>query len=178
MKFYQMAVAARRGSTGMGSCFAEITMEMEASIWQETENCAPPSRRPGLPGMDKNAEKPEEKKGWGQSLAGRPYGRQISPLEASGSSEAREPSASGHPPTLAPASPVLPSWQAPSWWFQQSLCLGLWATCWTTSHDQWSFTHSRRTSSGTTRMLGMSSSYVEQLKGMSLLVRVWQNMVR
>ena len=115
MKCSQMAVAARRGSTGMGSCFAEITMEMEASIWQETENCAPPSRRPGLPGMDKNAEKPEEKKGWGQSLAGRPYGRQISPLEASGSSEAREPSASGHPPTLAPASPVLPSWQAPSW---------------------------------------------------------------
>ena len=32
--------------------------------------------------------------------------------------------------------------------------------------------NSRKASSGTTRMLGMSSSYVEQLKVMSLLVRV------
>ena len=99
----------------MGRCFVEITTEMEASIWQETEkNCAPPLGWPGLPGLDKNAEKPE-KKGWGQSLAGRPYWRQISPLEASGNSEARELSASGYPPTLALASPVPPSWQPPSW---------------------------------------------------------------
>ena len=58
-----MAVAARRGSTGTGSCIAVITMEMEASIWQETEkNCAPPLGWPGFLGLDKNAEKPEEKR--------------------------------------------------------------------------------------------------------------------
>ena len=35
----------------------------------------------------------------------------------------------------------------------------------------------KRTASETTRVLGMSSGYVEQLKGMSLLVRAWENMV-
>ena len=63
MKCSQMAVAAQRGSTGTGSCFAVITMEMEASIRQETEkNCALPIGWPGLLGLDKNAEKPEEKR--------------------------------------------------------------------------------------------------------------------
>ena len=51
------------------------------------------------------------------------------------------------------------------------------ATCWLTHNGQWRFTCSTRTSSGTTRALGMSSCYAEQLKGMSLLVKAWQNVV-
>ena len=35
----------------------------------------------------------------------------------------------------------------------------------------------KRTSSGTTMPLGVSSSYVKQLKGMALLVRAWQNVI-
>ena len=41
------------------------------------------------------------------------------------------------------------------------------------SIGQWRFTHSTRISSGITRVLSMSSSYVELLKGRSLLVRAW-----
>ena len=65
----------------------------------------------------------------------------------------------------------------PSPWLQQGLCLSPWAAWWSTSNSWWRFTHSTRTSSGTIRVPDISSSYVEQLKGMSLLVRAWQNVV-
>ena len=82
------------------------------------------------------------------------------------------PSTPGCPPTLSPAFPP-----SPSHWLQQGLCPGPWAACWLTPSGQWRFTQSMRTSSGTTRVPGMSSSYMEQLKDMSLLVRAWQNVV-
>ena len=50
---------------------------------------------------------------------------------------------------------------------QQGLCLGSLAARWPKFNGQWRFIHSRRTSSGTTRAPGMSSSYVELLKGLS-----------
>ena len=49
--------------------------------------------------------------------------------------------------------------------------------CRPVSDSWWKFTHSRRTSSGTTRALGMQSSHIEYQKDMSLLVRAWQNVV-
>ena len=52
-----------------------------------------------------------------------------------------------------------------------------WATCWSTPNSYWRFTQSTRTICGTTRAPGMSSSYVEQLKGMALLVWAWKKMV-
>ena len=99
-------------------------------------------------------------------------GQRISPRVASGSSDGREPSTPGHPPTSAPDFPG-----TPSPWLQQGLCLSPWTAWWSTPNSWWRFTHSTRTSSGTTRVPDISSSYVEQLKGMSLLVRAWQNVV-
>ena len=102
----------------------------------------------------------------------------LSPRVGSGSGGAGVPSSLGCPPILAPAFPVPSSWQ-----LQQGLWPGPWVACWPTSSGQWRFTHSLRTSSGTTRVPGFSSvekdthSYVEWLKDMSLLVRAWQNMV-
>ena len=52
------------------------------------------------------------------------------------------------------------------------------AACWPTPDSQWRFKYSTRTSSGTVRAPGMSSSYAEQLKGMSLLVKAWKIVVR
>ena len=49
---------------------------------------------------------------------------------------------------------------------------------WATPSSQWRFTCSVRTSSGKTRALGSLPSYMHQLKGMSPLVRTWQNAVR
>ena len=51
------------------------------------------------------------------------------------------------------------------------------ATHWLTPDGQWRFKHSTRTSNGIARAPGMSSTYAEWLKSMSLLVRAWQNMV-
>ena len=51
------------------------------------------------------------------------------------------------------------------------------AAHWLTPDSQWRFTCSTRASRGTTRTLGMSFSYMEWLKDMSLLVRAWQNVV-
>ena len=48
---------------------------------------------------------------------------------------------------------------------------------WPTPSSQWRFKCSMRTSSGKTRALGMLSRYMHHLKGMSLLVRAWQNVV-
>ena len=81
-------------------------------------------------------------------------------------------SAPGRTPPSAPAFCVFPSL-----WLQQGLCFGPHAACWPTADRWWRFTHSMRTSSGTVRTLGMSSSYIEQLNGTSLLVRAWQNVV-
>ena len=51
------------------------------------------------------------------------------------------------------------------------------AACWLTPDSQWRFKCSIRTSSGTARAPGMSSSYIDWLNGMSLLVRAWKNVV-
>ena len=89
------------------------------------------------------------------------------------SEDARVPSTPECPPTL---DPVFPGnlFQ----WLQQGLCLSPQVLHWPTSKGQWRFAHSTRTSSEITRTLGMSSSYVQQLKVMSLLVRAWQNVVQ
>ena len=47
------------------------------------------------------------------------------------------------------------------------------AACWLTPYGLWWLTHSTRTSSGTIRAPRMSPSHMEQLKGMSLLVKAW-----
>ena len=51
------------------------------------------------------------------------------------------------------------------------------AACWLTPDSQWRFKCWIRTSSGTARAPGMSSSYTDWLNGMSLLVRAWKNVV-
>ena len=98
-------------------------------------------------------------------------GQHIGHRVASGSSDSREPSTPGQPPTSAPDFPG-----PPSLWFQQGLCLSPWAAWWLTSNSWWRFTHSTRTSSGTTRVPDISSSNVEQLKGMCPF-RAWQSVV-
>ena len=89
------------------------------------------------------------------------------------SEDARVPSTPECPPTL---DPVFPGnlFQ----WLQQGLCLSFQVLHWPTFKGQWRFAHSTRTSSEITRTPEMSSSYVQQLKVMSLLVRAWQNMVQ
>ena len=88
---------------------------------------------------------------------------------ANGSSEARVPCTSRRHPMSAPALP-----RPPSQPLQQGLCFKLWLHV-ERLHSQWMFKCSMGTSIGTARVPGMSSSYTEQLKGMSLLVRAWQN---
>ena len=68
-------------------------------------------------------------------------------------------------PTLQPSPDSLPSYSSRSFALTFEL------------HGHWQFTCSMRTSSGTTRAPGMSPSYMEWPKGMSLLVKARQNMV-
>ena len=51
------------------------------------------------------------------------------------------------------------------------------AAHWLTPDSQWRFKCSTKIISGTARAPGTSSSSIEQLKGMSLLVKAWQNVV-
>lgn len=64
-----------------------------------------------------------------------------------------------------------------SLWHSLQLRLLRLSISWPTPDSQWRFTCSTRTSNGTARALGMSSSYFEKLKDMSVLVRAWQNIV-
>ena len=59
----------------------------------------------------------------------------------------------------------------------QGLQQCLWAACWLMPSARWRFVCSVRTNGGRTRAPGMSPGHVEQLKGMSLLLRAWQNVV-
>ena len=70
-------------------------------------------------GLDNNYKEPERKGRGQRSAGGGPCRWQISPRVASSSSEAREPSAPGGLPTLAPVFP-----RPLSWGLQQGLCSG------------------------------------------------------
>ena len=99
-------------------------------------------------------------------------GGQAGPTQtANGSEDARVPSTPKYPPTW---DPVFPGnlFQ----WLQQGVLIPQ-VVHWPISKSQWSFAHLIRTSSEITRTPRMSSSYVEQLKVTSLLVRAWQNVV-
>ena len=87
---------------------------------------------------------------------------------ASGHGKAGVPCAPGLLPTSAPASPD-PLPVPPTGPLPQAL-----ASCWPTPDDQWRFKRSAGTSSGTAKMLGMSSSHADLLKRMPLIVRAWQ----
>ena len=76
----------------------------------------------------------------------------IGPRATSGNREAGEPSAPGHPPTSISSSQQLH--QAPERHADHTL-----------------FTHTQKMDN---QAPGMSSSYMEELKGMSLLVRAWK----
>ena len=81
------------------------------------------------------------------------------------------PSAPGHPPSwLKPSLDPLPSHSSRAFASTPS-------TCWLTPDGHWRFICSTRTSSGATGTSGISSSYTEQLKGMSPLLRAWQNVI-
>ena len=88
--------------------------------------------------------------------------------QAGGSSEAGVPSASGHPSTSASASPRPPS-QSLQWGLALTLGCKLTDTRWPVKAD--TLTEDQQWDN---RAPGTSPSYV---KGMSLLVRAWQNMV-
>ena len=64
-----------------------------------------------------------------------------------------------------------------SQWLQQGLCPGPQVACWLTPGGWCRFTWLMKTSSETTKTPYMSPSYVEQLRGMSLLDSAWQNVV-
>ena len=59
----------------------------------------------------------------------------------------------------------------------QGLQQCLWAACWLTAGGRWRFVCSRRTNGGRSGVPGMLPGHVEQLKGVSLLLRAWQNML-